>query len=324
MFPVNDTNTGRIKFTGTSKAIVIDNQDPEKLGKIRVRSPILGDTPWIPYLQMSFGFDVPEPGDIVYLECDGGFETHPIAWGKLITGEAEEVKIPEVFQRLKPTNRGFYTPGGHLVEFDDGDDTTGNGKGIRITTSDESFIKITEDSNDNKISIQKKEGTKIELDGTEDKITLLTNSGEQFTIDNTDGFQLTTDKTSLSMKEGSVNIVASDNKIDIGSDSLINIENTAGNKVQVTTDSITGENSTGSKFTLSPTESSLLDATGAGVKASNGQVALGGPTAEVLDLLDQAFTALSTQTAAGFGSPTSTIAQFAQLAVLVKTIKGSL
>jgi hypothetical protein len=53
-------------------------------------------------------------------------------------------------------------------------------------------------------------------------------------------------------------------------------------------------------------------------------VALGGSAAEVLDLLDQAFTALSTQTAAGFGAVTSTVGDFAQLAAKIKTIKGSL
>jgi len=323
MFPTNDVSTGRIKFTGSSKAVVIDNKDPDKQGKIRVRSPVLGDTPWIPYLQMPFGFDIPEQGDIVYIECDSGFESHPICWGKLLTGEAEKVKLPEVFQRLVPTNRGFYTPEGHLIEFDDGDFITKLGKGIRITTSDGSSIKITEDLTDAKITLERKEGTKIELDGSMDKISITTKT-ESMTLDAVDGIQLKTPVASISVKDGSFNLEATNNKLDINNDGTINIESSVGNKIQMTADSILGETSTGSKLTLSPTESSLFDPTGAGVKASNGQVALGGAAAEVLDLLDQAFTALSTQTAVGQGSPTSTVAQFAQLAALVKTIKGSL
>lgn len=323
MFPVDDPVNGRLKYTSRSKAVVIDNKDPEKQGKIRVRSPLLGDTPFIPYLQLPFSFDVPEIGDLVYIECDGGFETHPIAWGKLITDQAEQVKVPDSFKRETPTNRGIYTPGGHLIEFDDGD-ATGNQKGIRITTSDESLISITEDSSDNKITIKKKEGTLVELDGASDKITIKANSGEMITLDASEGVQLSTENTNISMKEGSVNLTASDHKIDIGNDGLINLENTQGNKVQISTDSILAENSAGNKLTMSASESSLFDSTGAGVKASNGQVALGSSTAEVLDLLDKAFTTLSTTTAAGSGAPISSVADFAQLSAKIKTIKGSI
>jgi hypothetical protein len=66
------------------------------------------------------------------------------------------------------------------------------------------------------------------------------------------------------------------------------------------------------------------DIAGATIKISKGQVAIGSPACELIDLLVEVLTTLSTTTAAGFGAPISSVAQFAQLAVKLATIKGSL
>lgn len=340
-FPVN--SEGKQKYAGRCKAVVTDNKDPQAKGRIKVDHPLFGVTVWIPYLQLPFAFDVPEIGDIVYVEADGGFKSHPVAWGKL-PAEGSEVQVPEEFQRIKPTNRGFYTPEGHLIEFDDGDPITALGKGVRITTSDGSKIHITEDPlTDSKITLERKEGAIVELDGIEDKITVKANFGDEFSVSAADGLQGSTPSgTSLSFKNGAINLEASSNKFDMELDGTINIENASGNKVNITPTGeitaenvagaklamtpteVTAENAAGSKMTLGPTEVSMINPLGAGFKADGPQVAIGGPTAELVDLVVQAFTALSTQTAPGFGAPTSTVAQFAQLLAQAQTIKGSL
>src|SRR5690606_37544614 len=117
------------------RAVVIDNKDPNKRGRVRVRHPLLGDTVWINYLKTPGFYDVPKIGDVVYLECDCGYDSHPIAHGNIVKGKDGDLDVPEVFQRVDPTNRGIYTPGGHLLEFDDGETRAMLGKGVRLTTS---------------------------------------------------------------------------------------------------------------------------------------------------------------------------------------------
>src|ERR1043165_4513828 len=136
MFQVKDNALGNIKYVGISRAIVIDNNDPLKRGRIRVNSPVLGETTWIPYLTPPGMFLVPDIDDVVYIQCDGGFYTHPVAWGNLNYGDDDDLQFPEEFQRASPTNRGIYTPGGHLIEIDDGEHAAGTKRGIRITTID--------------------------------------------------------------------------------------------------------------------------------------------------------------------------------------------
>lgn len=343
MFSVEDIQHGKLKFAGRSKAKVLDNKDPQQKGRIRVVSPLLGQSPWIPYLQTSFSFDIPEPGDIVFIECDGGFETHPIAWGKLLSPDAEKVPLPSAFKKLVPTNRGSYTPGGHLIEYDDGDPVLGIEKGIRFTTSDGSKIHISEDISENKIVLEKSAGQKLEIDSGLDTVTVNTVQGQKIQLQATVGVTITSatgdtvflgsNKASLSNAAGSTVEINNDNSIKV-EDSLgnkietspfgISIADNQGNSVLTSPDGIEAENSLGGKLKVTASESSILDSTGAGMKASAGQVALGNSAVELLTLLEEAFTALSTQTAAGFGAPTSTAGDFVQLLTKIKTLKGSL
>ena len=341
-FPTTDSSNGKIKYAGSCKAVVLDNKDPQMKGRIKVEHPLFGTTVWIPYLQLPFAFDTPEPGDNIYVFCDGGYESHPVGWGKL-TANGNAVQLPDVFKRAQPTNRGFYTPGGHLIEYDDGDPATGLGKGIRITTSDKSKIHISEDATDGKITLERKEGAIIEVDGVNDKIKIESNSGDKLSVAASDGIQGDTPAgqgTSLSFNSGVVEIRGSNSKFTMGPDGYaledqngnkvttsstgIEAETSSGTKVSLTADTVAAENPAGSKMELTPTDVSVLNAAGAGFKASNTQVAIGGPSAELVDLIVQAFQALSTQTAAGFGAPTSTVGQFASLLAQAQTIKGSL
>ena len=184
MFPVKDASNGTTKLVGRSKARVLDNRDPLKRGRIIVDHPQLGQTTWIQYLHDPHAFDAPSVGDIVYVEVDAGIFTHPVAWGNTTKGQDAAPELPTAFQREIPTNRGFYTPGGHLIEFDDGigvltqdpneTETSSNKRGIRITTQGENRIHIMEDSvnGDNFIMIRDFGGNLIKLDYGAKEITI--------------------------------------------------------------------------------------------------------------------------------------------------------
>lgn len=156
-------------YLGTSKALVIDNKDPDKKGRIQVNSPVFGVTGFIPYIYPDDGFfSPPDIGSVVYVETDGGDEDYIIATGTVNDGNAP-IDTRTEFQRLIPTNRGWATPGsldakgkkinpnsGHLIELDDGLAMTSNGqvvqtkenKGIRFTTSGGQYLHFWEEETD--------------------------------------------------------------------------------------------------------------------------------------------------------------------------------
>lgn len=183
MFRGRNTD-GRPKYIGRSKAVVKDNRDPLNRGRITVEHPLLGETVWIDYLKLPHQFDVPSIGDIVFIECEAGEYEFPIAWGNVTKGLDEAPEIPEAFKRVVPTNRGIHTPGGHLVEFDDGEsnptkspsdtDLTTKNRGIRITSSANNKIHIIEDSENSTqyILIEDKNGNMIKLDYQNNELTI--------------------------------------------------------------------------------------------------------------------------------------------------------
>lgn len=204
---VRDT-FGETTYLGMSKAIVIDNKDPDHKGKIRVLSPIFGSTPFIPFLTPDDGmFCPPDIGSVVYIEAGGGSSSYLIATKVINDGPDLNPDTPSDFQRDVPTNRGWVSPGslnsegkpdtnnsGHKIEFDDGIATTTNNsvtqtkenKGFRITTSGGHSIILMEEDTDgsqqNRIKIETKNGQKILLADSNDSETqkiILTDSEDR-------------------------------------------------------------------------------------------------------------------------------------------------
>lgn len=192
MFRTEDAN-GNIRYAGRSKAVVTDNRDPMNRGRITVDHPLLGDTVWIEYLHSPGMFSVPSIGDLVYLECDSGVQEYPFAWGNETKGLNSAPEIPSKFRRDIPTNRGFYTPGGHFIEMDDGEATitqnpddkqfTTDSKGIRVTSSTGNKIHISEDpATGEQILIEAKNGNKIKMDTTSNEILITNIEGKIFQL----------------------------------------------------------------------------------------------------------------------------------------------
>lgn len=307
MFPVED-NHGETKYSGRSVARVIDNIDPKKQGRIRVYHPYLGESVWIDYLRLPGQFSVPEIGELVYLEADAGYLEFPVAWGNLTRDEDE--LIPEEFQRSMPTNRGLFTPGGHLLELDDGTGITGlEQKGVRLTTSGGKKFYLNEDliASDNKILLEDENGNKVEIDVITNLITIATAAGAQITVD---GVQDTINLensfgSSVSLEQGTVTASNPQASITIDTSGEISVSGPVGN------------------FSIASSgDIELANATGSLVINAAGQVELMGATDGVVALLSETLQVLSTTVAAGFGAPISTVAQFAALKVRTDLIKA--
>ena len=328
MYQVRDLSDNKIKYSGRSKAIVEDNVDPQKRGRIKINHPLIGDdSVWVPYLTAPNMFSVPRIGDIVYVEADAGYSTHPVAWGNFTKKGGGAV--PDEFLRSEPTNMGMYSPNNHLIELDDGKTLAQADNGVRITTSLGNKFHMFDDVTKQSIvledivgNVSKLDslaqtwtwdmviGTNFTIDGTSDALSMTAAFGDTLSVSALDGIQASTPSgTSLSMKNG-----------EIALESLLTttVTGTAGVLVE--------------------------EGVGASLNLATGQVALGNATLgiELLDLIDQfvtemitVLTTMATSTHIGnLGYPTlppteaaSYIASSANLAANVKAqlalIKGS-
>ncbi len=310
MFAIED------KYAGRSRAVVIDNRDPHKRGRIRVKHPLLGETVWINYLKSPGHYDVPKIADVVYVECDCGEDTHPFAHGNIVKGTNDNLDVPEAFKRVDPTNRGLYSPGGHLLELDDGIGVVKLGKGLRLTTSGGIKIHAMEGNPaESKVLIEMPNGLKIEADGISDKIFAQVKFGDSMEISAVNGIQLKTPAlggTSISMKAGKMDILSA-------------LDGTMG--------SSTGKltlNAGTTKLEMTQTTAKLSNTTGAAVNITEGKVALGTPVGETLALIEQALKALkdnastfvNTSVGPGVLSP-AIVTVLTQVLTILGQIKGS-
>jgi hypothetical protein len=318
MFQVRDESFGTIKYTGRSKAKVVDNNDPAGRGRIIVDHPILGITGWIPYLTPPGMFSVPEIDDLVFVECDCGYESYPVAWGNLNKGDDKTADgVPDQFNRVTPTNRGMYTPAGHTFEMDDGSNPLGDDKGIRLKTAGENSFEILEDKLNDKglFTITTAGGLIVEFDGTKDAVYMDTNNGEVFELSKANGFQIETPDnggTSLSMKGGKVEIYTtslfeitddSGNSVTIDSSGIkivdananeitvdqegIQILDVNSNDISTSPDGLAIVDANGNEINTSPDGVRLSESSGATLTLNSGKVALGASSAELVDLVVQ-------------------------------------
>ena len=167
------TDTGRAdKYRyGKYRAFVIDNNDPEKRGRLRLYIPsVLGDaeTGWaLPCFPFGGGpsygwFAVPEKDAQVWAEFEEGDISRPI-WTGVFWPREEDV--PADAAKSPPTTRIFQTPSGHIMQFDD-------------ETGEESFrlfhpreAEITIDKNGSLV-LQDSSGANITLDAEGKKIII--------------------------------------------------------------------------------------------------------------------------------------------------------
>jgi uncharacterized protein involved in type VI secretion and phage assembly len=115
------------KRFGKFRATVVDNKDPQKRGRLKLRIPsVLGDqeTDWalpcLPYggLDQQGMFFVPDIDSQVWTEFEEGDISRPIWVG---TFWQQESDTPQDAAKEEPTTRLFQTKSGHILQFDDAD-----------------------------------------------------------------------------------------------------------------------------------------------------------------------------------------------------------
>ena len=147
-----NTNINAFPRSETQTAIVMENADPDGLGRIRVQMPWqkkLGEmTPWIRIVPPHTGGDkgfhfIPEVGEEVLVGFEGGNAEHPYMLGSLYNGGGKA----EAFKSEDNDLKTIKTRGGHTIELNDknGEET--------ITISDKSGNKILLDVAGSSISI---------------------------------------------------------------------------------------------------------------------------------------------------------------------------
>jgi len=181
---------------GKYRAFVVDNEDPEKRGRLRLLIPsVLGDaeTGWaLPCFPFGGGesygwFAVPEKDAQVWVEFEEGDTSRPIWTGTFWQREAD---VPEEAAKSPPTTRIFQTPSGHVMQFDDEEDK----ESFRLFHPREAEIHIDKD------------GTLVLKDASGANITLDA-EGEKIIIEDANRNQLIMDSSGISVKDANDNMI---------------------------------------------------------------------------------------------------------------------
>jgi len=180
---------------GTYAGIVEKVEDPEKLGRVKVRVPhvygVVGQTagyvgtnqlPWAMPAGMPAGGSpssgglsmLPEPGDHVWVRFLDGEPEKPIwEWGMQTQGDAKKLRLHSYDSRggqVGKPDATRWTRYGHLFEIIDGAITVTTSKGYRM------FILDGEDADNNgHIKLSTAKGNYLELNDSDDTATLSVN-----------------------------------------------------------------------------------------------------------------------------------------------------
>ena len=179
-------NPEAIAYSESQSAVVKDNKDPEKMGRVRVnffwqeKNQL---SPWIravnPYSANERGFYfIPEPEDEVLVGFEGGDAEKPYVIGSMYHGKS---KPHSAWPNPKNSFKGIVTRSNLRIEFDDEKkittiDTPG---GNKIVVSDDQKSIVMNDLNNNKVEltpggilldsgkeIKLKSGSKVIIDGS--------------------------------------------------------------------------------------------------------------------------------------------------------------
>lgn len=153
-----DEGGGREKVTQLQTAVIVDNNDPDKLGRVKVKFPWSGsdETPWARYVEIHAGADrgmfcIPEIGDEVIVGFELGIPDRPIVLGSVYNKDDKPHSKAGSDENLI---KMFTTKGGNEIFFSDESGkeqiqiTTKDGKNQIILSMDGPKISITSDGGD--------------------------------------------------------------------------------------------------------------------------------------------------------------------------------
>ncbi|MBM0745399.1 hypothetical protein JOY44_28660 (plasmid) [Phormidium sp. CLA17] len=191
------------RFYGKYRGLVVENADPEKLGRLKVKVPsVLGNEvvsgwamPCTPYggdRDQGFLF-IPEVGAGVWVEFEEGDLEFPIWVGTFWSKPDGESELPKVADEIQnsPTQKIIKTKKGHTIQLEDAD---GKEK-ITIKHKDKSFFAIDENGS---VIIGNQKGSTILLNSKDKNLMLVDEHAN-----------------SVIMSEESITIVTKDGKVAI-------------------------------------------------------------------------------------------------------------
>lgn len=164
------------RIVGVVPGIVTDNQDPDGLGRVKVRFPWLSDdneTGWVRIATLMAGgqrgsFFLPEVDDEVLVAFEQGDINHPYVLGALWNGPDTP---PETNSDGQNNIRKIRSRSGHEIIFND-DDTSQQEK-IEILTNAGHQIILDDSAGQEKIEIVDKTGrNKIIIDSVQNSINM--------------------------------------------------------------------------------------------------------------------------------------------------------
>ncbi len=169
------------RYYGKYRGTVIDNADPQDIGRIKASVPrLLADkeTGWalpaVPYggAGEQGGFAIPDVGAAVWIEFEGGELAFPI-WTGTWWGTGE---VPE---GAKPDKKVFKTKAGHKIVLDD----TSGSEAVEVLDSNNNDVKLDSngiavtDANNNTVKMT---SSGIEMTDANNNSIKMTSSGIEF------------------------------------------------------------------------------------------------------------------------------------------------
>lgn len=141
---------------GKYRGLVVDREDPEQLGRLKVRVPsLLGDavTGWAwpvsPYAGANVGFFfIPQVGDLVWVEFAEGDLEHPLWTGCGWAKPGGTSEVPDEARENYPHQAVIRTKSGHVIILSDAPGSE------LITIRAKSGCEVTLDPNANKVTVQ--------------------------------------------------------------------------------------------------------------------------------------------------------------------------
>jgi uncharacterized protein involved in type VI secretion and phage assembly len=170
------------RFFGKYRGLVVDNADPERLGRLRLRVPsVTGPdvvTGWatacVPYGGAAGQgmLMVPDVGAGVWVEFEEGDLEFPIWVGTFWSKPGGDTELPTVDGSAQdpPTRKILKTAKGHTIEFEDKDSeelvTIVEAANGNVITMDRNGITITDGANGNEITLAP-DGVTVKSKGTQ-------------------------------------------------------------------------------------------------------------------------------------------------------------
>lgn len=181
---------------GKYRGFVVDNEDPEQRGRLRLRVPsVLGSEvsgwalPCMPFggLANQGWFLVPEVDAQVWVEFAEGDVDEPLWTGTFWQASGD---VPEEAARPAPTNRVLKTPSGHVLELDDEDGEE------RVRLAHQGGAELLMEASGN-LSLTDSEGARLLLDA----------EGGEVVVEDTHGNRLTLSAAGTTVEDAHGNVV---------------------------------------------------------------------------------------------------------------------